>query len=80
MKNVVEVWTQRYGEGTDFSVAEKCLRNVLEGSPHDDGLMRVTSAENGKTYLVPMEHIILYGLKGSELPKFPLEKNARGKN
>ena len=55
------------------------LKATLLESPHDDGLMPITLVDDkgssgAKTYLVPMEDIILKGIKGEDVDKYPLKK------
>ena len=73
MNKVVSEWKKRIPDGAKLSQEQiDMLRQCLSMSPHDDGLMRVTSFETGKTHLVPMEEMILYGLRGDKLEKYPL--------
>ena len=55
------------------------IKNMLKVIPDDDGCKRVTDMETGKTHLVPIEDIVLNGLKGNELYKY-LIINDGGKN
>jgi hypothetical protein len=67
----VEAWKKR-GQKIDPGFPDY-LMEVLRGSPHDDGLMRVTMIGDKGTRLVPMKDIILHGLQGTDLEKYPLE-------
>lgn len=76
MKRIINAWTARLPKGAKLSEDQLyAVRAALSIAPDDDGLKRVQSLETGKVHLVPYEHIILNGLKGSELEKFPEEKN-----
>ena len=67
----VKFWITKHGVANiDFKTVEG-LKNILRLSPHEDGLMPVTNADTGKTYLVPMIDIIMFGIKGFELEKYP---------
>jgi hypothetical protein len=74
MSKVVKVWLNKNSKKIiDFEKVE-AVRQILIGSPHEDGFMRVQHIETGKVHLVPFEEIILNGLKGKDLEKFPVEK------
>ena len=76
MSKIVPIWTDRHGiENLDKRKVEH-VRMVLSSSPHNDGYMRVQSMADPKTtHLVPFEIIILEGLKGEDLDKYPVERN-----
>lgn len=69
MGKVIKEWIKRYGKDNIDSMKTKATRDMLLLSPHDDGFMRVNVSGNEGTYLVPMEDIILDGLKGEDIPK-----------
>ena len=74
MDKIEKEWAVRY-EGYDLSHNLNMLRLMLLSCPDEDGFKRVTLIENGKTYLVPYEDIILNGLKGDEIAsKYEEEK------
>lgn len=74
MDKVLLRWIKTFGlENIDPQKA-KMLRQILKQSPHDDGYMRITLIEEpGITYLVPFEDIILNGIKGEDVKKYPIE-------
>lgn len=47
--------------------------DFLKECPDEDGLKRVHCIETNKVHLVPYEEIMLHGLKGADLSKFPVE-------
>ncbi len=74
MSKAVKYWEIKYGrENIDLQVCNG-LKNVLELSPHEDGIMPVENMDTGKTHLVPMIDIIVKGIKGSELDKYPVKR------
>jgi len=70
-KKILDFWINRYGKENLDREKLKALRKMLNLMPDEDGMKRVTNMETGKTYLVPIEDIILNGLKGEELTKYP---------
>lgn len=72
-KKIYDEWVNRYGKENLDNDQLEALRNFILECPDDDGYKRVTNMTTGKTHLVPYEDIILHGLKGSELNKYPLE-------
>ena len=84
IKKIEKVWTDRLKSGyyenikpatrVDKSFLES-IRKMLLQCPDDDGYKRVADMSTGLTHLVPYEMIILDGLKGTELHKFPLDNN-----
>ena len=76
MNKIIKGWRKRHGQDIAFDPLKVAMvEETLRGSPHEDGLMRVTNMESPDvTHLVPMEYIILNGLKGNEVNKFPIEK------
>jgi len=83
LKKVIAEWRERIKKGTYDNISKSAkidktflesIRRMLVKCPDDDGKKRVESMETGKTHLVPYEQIILYGLKGTDLYKYPLEK------
>lgn len=75
MKKVIKEWTERYDFDNIDPVKIKMTRDMLLLSPHEDGFMRVSLAGTKDVYLVPVEDIILNGLKGDELEKYEKEIN-----
>jgi len=75
LKKVEKVWKQRYpNHQKKLNIRLKQLEQVLTMSPHDDGYMRVSLAGENKVHLVPFEEMILNGLKGTDLHKYPIEE------
>jgi hypothetical protein len=73
MDKVIKEWIKRHGVINLDPQKIEMLKNVLKDSPHEDGLMRVQLIGGGPTYLVPFEEIILNGLKGEDIEKYPVE-------
>ena len=74
VKKIEKVWTKRYpNQKKRLKTRLRQLEQVLKLSPYNDGFMRVSLVENKETHLVPFEEIILNGLRGSELHKYPIE-------
>ena len=73
MSKVMEYWIKT--KHLDINKIDKekirAIRLSLLASPYEDGFMRITSMETQRTHLVPFEDIILFGLKGKELNKYP---------
>lgn len=54
---------------------EEYLKKIIKlGNTNGDGCKRVSRIGEDKTYLVPIEDIILHGLKATELDKYPVEE------
>ena len=68
---VKKEWIRRHGEDNLDPEKLAVTRKMIDLVPDEDGCKRVTLGETGKTYLVPIETIILDGLKGTELEKYP---------
>ena len=65
---VKENWVQRVGKG---AVDEVVLASIIKlADTEGDGKKRVTVEGKG-TYLVPIEDIILVGIKAQEIEKYP---------
>jgi hypothetical protein len=74
-RKVKEEWEKRVGKG---KVDEKSLKKIIEfADTNGDGKKRVIV--DGKTYLVPIEDIILKGISGKEIKEKYPEENRRGK-
>jgi hypothetical protein len=67
-RKVKEEWEKRVGKG---NVDEKSLKKIIEiADTNGDGKKRIII--EGKTYLVPIEDIILKGISGREVKeKYP---------
>lgn len=70
--NIVKEWIKRYGYKQLNQKTLVELKILLHALPDEDGCKRCVSLETGKTHLVPVEKIILEGLRGDELHKFPV--------
>jgi len=79
MAVVLRVWEKRYGKENLSPEAILAVREVLESSPHEDGLMPITLIEDGKTYYVPIEDIILNGMTSEEVTNYPKTKEYKSK-
>jgi len=77
MSKVMEFWIQRHGLQNIDPGKIQATRNMLLMSPHNDGLMRVSVIGEEKPHLVPFEDIILYGLKGEDAKKYPIEQEKK---
>ena len=73
-ERVKKEWIKRHGEKNLNPAILNTLKKSLLSIPDDDGNKRVKSLSTGKTHLVPIERIILNGLRGDELDKYPVEK------
>ena len=66
-------WEERVGRG---NVDEDVLKKIIVISDiHGDGKKRVKRRETGELFLVPIEDILLIGVKEEELDKYPKEDN-----
>lgn len=55
---------------------EGFLKMIIKmGNVHGDGYKRVIRSGEDKTYLVPIEDIILHGVKATELDKYLIEEH-----
>lgn len=53
---------------------EEYLKKIIRlGNTDGDGFKRVIRMGEDKTYLVPIETIILHGLRAQDLDKYPVE-------
>jgi hypothetical protein len=70
-EKVKKEWQHRSG---NENINEDFLRSlIIFADTNQDGKKRVISMRTGKTHLVPIERIILDGLKEEELEQFPVE-------
>lgn len=74
MNKVISVWIKRHGITQIDPQKIEAVKKVLKESPHNDGLMRVQMIGGRTTHLVPFEDIILNGLKGEDIERYPMEK------
>lgn len=69
-------WERDVGKG---NVDERKLRRAIRLFNTDgDGLKRVVFLPTGKTHLVPIEDIMLDGLKSGDINGYPVEGEPRG--
>lgn len=74
MAKVIKEWEIKYGKENLDPHKIKSMERILRFSPHNDGLMPCVDVVTGRTHLVPFEDIILHGLKGWELHKYPVKE------
>lgn len=68
-------WEKIVGKGNvDTSILRKIIRI---SNTDDDGKKRITLMSTGKTYLIPIEAIILEGIRGCDLNKYPTVNQRR---
>jgi len=72
MTEVEAEWKKRYGEEAIDPMRIEKVREALSMSPNENGIMPCYNTDTGKHHAVPMKDIILDGLKGSELDKYPV--------
>jgi hypothetical protein len=68
---VLEHWRSMYREDSLDPVKLAAIKMMILMFPHEDGNQRVVDVHTGITHLVPLDYIILHGLLGSDLRKFP---------
>ena len=72
-KKVKGEWEKRIGKG---NVDEFTLKNIIQiADVHGDGLKRVSLIGKKEVHLIPIEDIILAGLKAVDIKKYPVEKS-----
>jgi hypothetical protein len=69
---IVVEWIARHGKEKLDPEKLEATRQLLLSLPDDRVYKSVVSMETGKTHLVPIKDIILNGLKGWELDKYPV--------
>lgn len=80
MDRICAEWEKKFGKENLNPLTIEATRDSLRMSPHEDGLMRVSVGFDGETHLVPYEDIILHGLKGEDVAKYPVEQKENKKN
>ena len=70
-EEVLVEWIDRHGEDKLDPEKLEATRKMLHSIPEDSIYKRVTNMETGKTHMVPIKDIILNGLKGYDLSKYP---------
>lgn len=73
-KEIRDEWIKKYGKNNIDPDKLKAVKELLYSSPHDDGLLPVKTIDVPGTRLVPIKDIILYGLHGKDVEKYPLAK------
>ena len=70
-EKVKATWEERGGKG---NVDEERLKRIIIVADTDkDGLKRISLIGSDKIHLVPIEEIILNGLKSSDVDKYPMD-------
>lgn len=71
-ENVKANWGKRVGTG---NVDEDLLKEIIIlADTEGDGLKRIQKVGSKKTYLVPIEDILLIGVRTKDLDKYPTEE------
>ena len=79
-EKILKFWKKKHGKLISQKKSEEKLDMILEMIPDDDGMKRVTAIPDGTTHLVPVEDMIMYGLKGNEITKYPLAEEENEEN
>ena len=69
---IVKEWEARHDKKSLDPEKLKAVKKMLLLCPDEDGMKRV-SIMGGETHLVPYEDIILNGLMGADVEKYPKE-------
>ena len=78
MADVLKVWEERHGKENIDPTKVGAVREMLLLSPHEDGVMPVTTFGIKGTRAVPMKDIILNGLYGGDVEKYPVIDEPEG--
>jgi hypothetical protein len=71
---VLDHWKNKFNQEDSLDpVKLAAVRLMIFMFPHEDGNQRVVDMRTGFTHLVPLEEIILNGLHGADLHRFPIE-------
>ena len=74
MQKLREGWRKKQSKGAKLDyIFLKAIRKLLELCPDEDGLKRVVDGATGNTHLVPIEDMLLNGLKQQDLKNYPRE-------
>ncbi len=74
MQKLREGWRKKQSKGAKLDyIFLKAIRKLLVMCPDEDGKKRVKDLETGKTHLVPIEEMMLNGLKQQDLKNYPIE-------
>ena len=74
MQKLREGWRKKQAKGAKLDyIFLKAIRKLLEVCPDEDGLKRTVDMETGNTHLVPIEDILLNGLRQKDLKNYPIE-------
>ncbi len=69
-----------YAETNKTMLNENAFKKMIKmANTEGDGLKRVSRMGKEEVYLVPIEDMILHGLKEEELDKYPVEKLEKNK-
>jgi len=79
MGRICAGWEKKFGKDKLNPITIEATRESLRRSPFDDGFMRVSVGFSGEVHLVPFEDIILKGLKGEDVEKYPVEQKKTNK-
>ncbi len=71
MADVLTEWEKRHSKENLNPKTIKAVEETLLMSPHDDGLMPVQAIGSDKVHYIPIKEIILNGLKGEDITKYP---------
>ena len=66
-------WANRFPTANMHPAMLKVLETKLRQSPYEDGCERMIDTTTGRKHIVPFEYIILNGIIGIDLTKFPKE-------
>ena len=81
MKKLIDGWKKKIPNDAKLDdIFLKNIREVLKICPDEDGLKRVIDSETGNTHLVPIEDIMLNGLKQKDLKKYPVQQDIECQN
>ena len=73
-QEIEEEWVKRYGRENLNPKTMNAVKMILREVPDEDGCKRVKCMGTDATHLVPIKDIILNGLKGEDVAKYPVEK------
>ena len=74
-EKVKAAWEERVGKG---NVDEEGLKRIIIVADTDkDGLKRISLIGSDKVHLVPIEEIILNGLEGTDIDKYPMDDRVK---
>lgn len=74
MSKVLSKWDDRFGVENCSAETVFYTYQTLLLSPHEDGCMPVQLIGGEQLHKIPMEEIILFGLKGEEVEQFKIKR------